>query len=206
MATLATIRQAVRDQINEAYGGFFTDTKLNRLINRCYLSVAEEVSKRGDFHQSRVDITTVSGTYLYAVTSIILNTDKIGVLNSEGYLLQRIHLRDESMTETGASATAWALVGNSVALYPVPTVSGEVYTVVCDTLPATLTGDASTLSLPGGQAAEEYLIAMVVLKCRHVEGDADMISVAKADLKDARNALMSTIVRTGWVEQELFDR
>jgi len=127
MATLTTIRQAVRDQLNEQYGGFFTDTKLDRIINRCYQSVAEEIAKRSNAFLYRHTITTVAGTYLYALTRLLGSTDKIQVLNSNGTMLYQTDPSSVDITNTSSSASYFGLVGTNLALFPVPAVAGEKY-------------------------------------------------------------------------------
>ena len=194
MATLATIRQAVRDRINEEYAGFFTDTKLNRIINRNYLSVAEEIAKRSDMYWTTDTITTTANTYLYSLTkSPIGSPENIKVMDEDGYYLHEVNINMVDTSETSASADYYAWVGNKIALFPVPSVSSKTYTVVLHALPSELSTDASVLSLPYGQSAIDYLIACIVAECRYIEGDKDMYAVSRSMKKEARFELFYLI-------------
>jgi len=204
MATLTTIRQAVRDQLNEQYGGFFTDTKLDRIINRCYQTIAEDIAKRSNAFIFRHTITTVAGTYLYALTRPLTSTDKIQVLNSSGTMLYQTDPSSVDITVTSSSSTYFGLVGASLALFPVPSTTGETYYAIYSSMPAALTTGA-TLLLPFGQAAEEYLLYTILEQCKYIEGDVEMLSSTRALKKDARNALMATIDRTEQVYHDTGD-
>lgn len=198
MATLITIRQAVRDSLNEEYEGFYTNTKLNRVINRKYKALSELIARRCNFYLKRSNITTTAGIYLYTITSSTMMPVKemVNIVDTTGQFLRKIGYEYVDGTITGSSATGFDVLGNQIALYPKPSVTGTVYTAIYHEVPTELSGDSSALSLPGGDLAEAVLIDMVLLECQYQSGDTEMYQVTRSRLKDDKNNLWALLDTT----------
>lgn len=202
MATLSTIRQTVRDMLNEEYAGFFTDAKLNRTINRKYKSFAELLARRTNFYLKKYTLTTTSGTYLYTISGSTLMPikDMVRVFDSYGYLLYKMDIKYSDTVTTAANASGFDVVGNQIAIYPTPTVTGTTYYVWYHEVPAELSGDSSTLSIPNGDVSESYLIDMVLMDCQYQSGDMDMYALTRQKLKDDGNKLWAMFDTTADVD------
>lgn len=207
MATLATIRQAVRDMLNEEYQGFYTNAKLNRIINKNYKKLAERLARRTNFYLKKATITTTAGTYLYSISgsTMIPVKQMIKVLDSTGSFLYEFNHQYVYPSDTASSASHYDVLGNQIALYPKPLTTGVTYTVWYHEIPTDLSSDSSTLSIPGGDAAETYLIDLVALDCQYMSGDMDMYSLTRQRLRDDGNSLWALFDTTSDIEAYIAD-
>jgi hypothetical protein len=188
--------------LNEEYEGFFDNTKLNRIINRKYKSFAELLSGRTNFYLKKSTITTTAGTYLYSISSSTLspNKDSVKICDAYDAFLYPINFEYTPTTSSGALATGFDIVGNQIALYPIPSVTGTVYTVWYNEIPADLSGDSSTLSIPNGDIAESFLVSMILKDCQYQAGDMEMYALTRQQIRDDGNKLWSMFQKSRDIE------
>lgn len=156
--TLATIREDVRDRIDETAARRWTDAQLNRWINEGAIDIA----RRTEVLQAKQDITAVAGTQEYTLPTDMIRVHRIEFTPTGSTSTYTPEYRDfnsmdgvwwsqkTSRRGTPVLYTVWGFPPTAkLVLYPTPDPGGTI-TVYYYRLPVEAAADANSPELPEG--------------------------------------------------------
>jgi hypothetical protein len=160
MATLATVRQIVRDRLDEDTPRRWTNAQLNRWINEG----ARDIARRAECLQAKNTVSVSANAQTVSLSALtgLIKVNRVewkGTGSSNVYALEYRDFNSmdavwwDQQDNTTSTPRHYTLIGHppslTVQLYPIPSTSGTLR-VLYWKLPAEASADSDTVEVPDG--------------------------------------------------------
>lgn len=160
MATLAQIRQLVRDRLDEETPRRWSNAQLNRWINEG----ARDVARRAECLQAKSTVAVTSGSQTVSLSTLtgLLKINRVEWKSTGSSNVYALEYRDfnsmdavwwDQQDNTLSTPRHYTLIGNppslTIQLYPIPNTPGNLR-ILYWKLPLEATLDLATVQIPDG--------------------------------------------------------